>query len=118
MLRHWTDPNPWLSFALKSDLLDVLLQTHCISIINFGQRGMMERLNGEDKQDELPIEIKDPELRVEKLKRQGPSKPDYYPASSPFARLVQTSSPTSSCSHTSSYVVQQPASDFSHHHHN
>ena len=38
---------------------------------------MMERLNGEDNQDESLIEIKDPELRAKELKRMGPSKPDF-----------------------------------------
>jgi hypothetical protein len=36
----------------------------------------LERLNGEDKQDESLIEIKDLELRAKGLKRQGPSRPD------------------------------------------
>jgi len=31
MLRRWTDVNPGLSFDQESDLLEVPLQTHCIS---------------------------------------------------------------------------------------
>jgi hypothetical protein len=56
-------------------------------IINFGQRRMMKRLNGEGKQDESPIETKDPELRAKELKRQRPSKPDFL---SRFLSLRET----------------------------
>ena len=47
----------------------------------------MERLNGEDNQDESLIEIKDPELRAKELKRMGPSKPDFL---SRFLSLRET----------------------------
>lgn len=107
----------WCSVIGQMSILDYLLTKYPIylkffsrpiasPIINFGQRRMMERLNGEDKQDESLIEIEDPELRAKELKRQGPSKPDFL---SRFLSLRETNPDivtASSCSHTSSYVVQ------------
>jgi len=48
---------------------------------------MMECLNGEDKQDESLIEIKNPELRAKELKQQRPWKPNFL---SRFLSLRET----------------------------
>jgi hypothetical protein len=90
----------WCFVVGQMSILDYLLTKNPIylksfsrpiasPIINFGQRRMMECLNGEDKQDESLIEIKDPELRAKELNQQGPSKPDFL---SRFLSLRETNS--------------------------